>query len=188
MDILPFCSHLPEKYLKSNFGGKEACFSNWYPSEFLFRLDKIYRYLKKKVPAEAKGKALKFDNVEQAMMFGKAVLFGDYTIADKILNNSDPNNARSLGRKVAGYIEEQWNDVRYQYVRMLIYEKFRQNEELKEFLIKTGDAILVEAAHYDKIWGIGIHIAHPDVKNPDKWKGQNLLGQSLMSVRKKLRQ
>lgn len=184
--IIPFCSHNPEKYLKSKFGGQEACFSNWYPSEFLFRVDKIYQYLKKKVPDEAKGKAIKFSNVEQGMMFGKAILFGDYETADKILKDPDPNTSRKLGRQVRGYVEDQWADVRYQYVRLLIYEKFRQNKDLRDFLVNTGSSILVEAAHYDKIWGVGIHIAHPDIQDPDKWRGQNLLGQCLMSVRKKL--
>ncbi len=33
---------------------------------------------------------------------------------------------------------------------------FKQNPELLEFLLGTGDAILVEAAPRDVIWGIGM--------------------------------
>ena len=136
--------------------------------------------------SQFQNKGPKFSNVEQAMMFGKAVLFDDYTTANLILVETSPAKMREHGRKISGYNDDVWDKVRYQYVRILVYEKFRQNEDLCQFLLNTGDAILVEAAHYDKVWGIGIHIAHPDVMNPDKWKGTNLLGQCLMDVRKKL--
>jgi ribA/ribD-fused uncharacterized protein len=36
--------------------------------------------------------------------------------------------------------------------------KFSQHEELKQFLLQTGDKILVEASPVDFIWGIGLSI------------------------------
>ena len=58
---------------------------------------------------------------------------------------------------------------------------------MKEFLLSTGDKILVEASPYDKIWGIGMKEGTPGIENPSNWKGENLLGFALMEVRDELR-
>lgn len=65
--------------------------------------------------------------------------------------------------------------------------KFGQNPELKEFLLSTSDAILVEASPYDKIWGIGLDRETAMKGTVDQWKGENLLGCALMEVRDWLR-
>ena len=66
--------------------------------------------------------------------------------------------------------------------------KFSQNDELKEFLLSTGDAILVEASPYDRIWGIGLYPAQAAMGTVDQWRGLNLLGCALMEVRDWLRE
>ena len=38
----------------------------------------------------------------------------------------------------------------------ILTAKFGQNAELQELLLSPGDAILLEASSYDRIWGIGI--------------------------------
>ena len=58
-----------------------------------------------------------------------------------------------------------------------------QNPELKEFLLNTGDSILVEASPVDAIWGIGLAADDPAAAEPHNWQGQNLLGFALMRVR-----
>ena len=62
-----------------------------------------------------------------------------------------------------------------------------QEKLLKEFLLSTGDKILVEASPYDKIWGIGMKEDTPGIYNPVNWKGENLLGFALMEVRDRLK-
>jgi ribA/ribD-fused uncharacterized protein len=64
--------------------------------------------------------------------------------------------------------------------------KFSQHPGLKEFLLSTGDAILVEAAPRDRRWGIGMGENNPNIKDPKLWRGTNLLGKALMEVREKL--
>lgn len=64
--------------------------------------------------------------------------------------------------------------------------KFSQNKELKEFLLSTNDAVLVEASPYDKVWGVGLKRDDIKINNPNKWQGENLLGFALMEVREKL--
>ena len=61
--------------------------------------------------------------------------------------------------------------------------KFSQNPDLKEFLLSTGDAILVEASPYDKIWGIGLDKEQAMKGTVEQWQGENLLGCALMEVR-----
>jgi ribA/ribD-fused uncharacterized protein len=194
--MITFCSHDPKKYFKSELNGDEACFSNFYESVFSIRPEKLFQYLKIKQPGGNLEfpKRIVFQCVEQAMMYGKALLFGDYQVASEIIETGSPAKmrdpsmkCRELGRKVKGYNDEVWSNTRYKYVRMLVYEKFRQNQNLREILLRTGDYVIVEAAHYDKVWGVGLHAANPDIKNPDLWKGQNLLGQCLMDTRDLLR-
>ena len=65
--------------------------------------------------------------------------------------------------------------------------KFSQNLALRDFLLATGDTVLVEASPYDCIWGIGLRKDDPDSRVPEKWHGENLLGFALMEVRDLLR-
>lgn len=67
--------------------------------------------------------------------------------------------------------------------------KFRQNPAMGQFLLSTGERVLVEASPRDRIWGIGIGMgaANPEAEQPRKWRGQNLLGFALMAARAQLR-
>lgn len=142
--------------------------SNWYLSRFTFA-DK------------------QFTSMEQYMMYQKAVCFNDEIIAAEILKKDDVAEIKALGRQVSGYDDNLWNGIR----QIVIYEgllaKFSQNEELKQQLLKTGDALLAECAVRDRIWGIGLAMHDPDRLDRSKWKGQNLLGYALMMARDKLK-
>ena len=121
------------------------------------------------------------------MMASKARTFsGNDDILAEILQNNDPAKIKGLGRKVKNYDEQIWGRVRFEVVVKGNYAKFSQNDNLKKILLETKDAILVEASPYDRIWGVGISKENPDIYNPTKWRGQNLLGKALMEVRKKL--
>ena len=61
--------------------------------------------------------------------------------------------------------------------------KFFQNEDIKKLLKSTERALLAEGAVKDCIWGIGLSIKDPNRFDMNKWKGQNLLGYTLMMVR-----
>jgi hypothetical protein len=64
--------------------------------------------------------------------------------------------------------------------------KFSQNEDLKDKLKFTGEAILAECAVKDLIWSVGLSMTDPDRFDKTKWKGQNLLGYTIMMVRERL--
>jgi ribA/ribD-fused uncharacterized protein len=130
---------------------------------------------------------IEYNCAEQWMMASKARTFsGNDDILAEILQNNDPAKIKGLGRKVKNYDELIWAVVRYEVVVKGNYAKFFQNDNLKKILLETKDAILVEASPYDRIWGVGISKENPDIYNPAKWRGQNLLGKALMEVRKQL--
>ena len=130
---------------------------------------------------------VEFNTAEQAMMYAKAMLFGDTDIAGQILVTSDARKQKALGRKVRGFDAAMWDANKEDIVREANRAKFGQNEGLRRKLFQTGHKTLVEAAPNDAIWGIGIDEATARVTPPDQWPGQNLLGRILTEVREELR-
>ena len=61
-------------------------------------------------------------------------------------------------------------------MRKAVLAKFTQHPRLRELLLFTGDALLIEHTVNDRYWGDG-----------GDGSGKNMLGQVLMSVREQLR-
>lgn len=141
--------------------------SNWYPA--IFALDGVT-----------------FSSMEQYMMYRKAVCFGDVKVAEQILATEDVAEIKALGRLVSGYDEGLWSGVRQIVVYEGLLAKFLQSLDLRKQLKETGSAVLAECAVRDRIWGIGLSMHDPDRFDQAKWKGQNLLGYTLMMVRDRL--
>lgn len=146
----------------------KSCLSQWWPCKF-----------------EKDG--IIYSSTEQWMMAEKARVFSDFISLAKILNTDDPKEVKSLGRKVKFFESEVWDLRSYDAVKEGNYLKFSQIPELREYLLGTGDAIIVEASPYDKIWGIGMRQDDEGIEDPKKWQGQNLLGFALMEVRDHLK-
>lgn len=89
-----------------------------------------------------------------------------------------PVQAKREGRMIDP-IREDWNDVKVGIMRDIVYEKFRQNPDLKQKLLDTGDAVLQEGnTHNDRVWG---------VCPPHSGMGENHLGKILMALRREFR-
>ena len=121
------------------------------------------------------------------MMASKALLFNYMATHGKILKATNPGAAKVLGREVLGFSDEVWVQHRYPIVCRANRAKFAQNPALRDFLLRTGDKVLVEASPVDRIWGIGLAATNHNADNPNHWKGLNLLGFALMQVRDELR-
>lgn len=130
---------------------------------------------------------IEYKTAEHWMMSKKAELFQDDITLNKILAATSPEEVKKLGREVRNYDETIWSENRYEIVKEGNFHKFNQHQELKAFLINTGQKILAEASPVDLIWGIGLAENDPDAKNPARWKGLNLLGFALMEVRDKIK-
>lgn len=153
------CFHNPDE--------ENGYLSNWYPVKFT--VDSVA-----------------FSSMEQFMMYKKALYFGDYNIAKRILASNDVAYIKELGRLVSNYNESYWNGIRQIVVFEGLLAKFSQNESLKEQLKATNGSILAECAVKDRIWGIGLSMNDPNRLDINRWKGQNLLGYTLMMVRERL--
>jgi ribA/ribD-fused uncharacterized protein len=121
------------------------------------------------------------------MMAEKARMFADEVARSKILKAESPKIAKQLGRQVKNFNETIWDERRFQLVVEGNYAKFSQNRELEIFLLATEDKVLVEASPSDQVWGIGLGADNELAKNPERWRGLNLLGFALMEVRERLR-
>ena len=125
-----------------------------------------------------------FNCGEQYMMYAKAIFFNDIETSRKILMTNIPAEQKSLGRQVKNYDDAAWNEVRYNLVKLGLIEKFKQNDELKKYIVSYKDYILVEASPYDRIWGIG-YSEDEAMNNINDW-GQNLLGKVLNEIANEL--
>jgi N-glycosidase YbiA len=87
-----------------------------------------------------------------------------------------PKEAKRLGSNRNFKIHPNWDTMRIEVMRECVRAKFQQHPSLRELLLSTGDAILVEDSPTDYFWGCG--------KNRT---GKNMLGKILMEVRGELR-
>ena len=149
------------------FWGMDSPFSQFYPCEF-------------------KVKGQQYTCAEQYFMYQKAVLFQDVCTARKILSERHPCKIKHLGRSVKNFDDNVWDTNKRQIAEEGNYAKFKQNKTLRKILLDTENKLLAEASMYDKIWGIGFSMNHPYARRPDKWSGENLLGECLFKVRKRL--
>lgn len=160
-----------KRYSKDDFiffwghtGTGKACLSQWYPSPFV--IGGVY-----------------YNCAEQYMMAEKARIFGDEKAREEILASYNPMDMKKLGRRVRNFNSYVWDVNCADVVKRANLAKFSQNPKLKEFLLSTGDRILVEASPNDNIWGIGMSADNPDAIIPSRWPGENRLGFVLMEVR-----
>lgn len=179
-----FCSHNHAKYANNN---NRAVFSQWYKSTFKASVNSVYNTDAILGEFDQLINGLEFNCCEQWMMAMKALMFAtgskrneNLLVFNKIMKSSDPGEIKNLGKDVANFDNNLWNEWKYKIVVNGNYQKF-QNDHLKNILQNTNDDILVEAAHYDPIWGIG-YSEEDALKNKETW-GQNLLGKALMEVR-----
>ena len=138
-------------------------------------------------PNQLTVKGYSFDSTEKAFMYLKADFFGDYEVAKLIYQESDPAKAKALGRLVNGYDDAVWSCVREGMMTYVNLLKYRGNKEWAYQLLDTGDRTIVEASPIDKVWGVGLAEKDPLILDERNWRGLNLLGKSLMTVREMLR-
>lgn len=146
----------------------KSCFSQWWVAPFAVD-------------------GVTYQTAEHWMMAGKAKLFGDEAALSKIVAESTPAAAKEEGRLVHNFLPEVWDRHKFDLVVTGNWYKFSQHKGLKEYLLGTGEQVLVEASPVDRIWGIGMAGDDPAAKDPASWQGENLLGFALMEVRAKLK-
>ncbi|WP_073950323.1 NADAR family protein [Streptomyces kebangsaanensis] len=145
-----------------------SCLSQWWPSPFVVD-------------------GVPYATAEHWMMAGKARLFADAEAERLVLAARHPAEAKKAGRLVRGFDELTWERERFRIVAEGSVHKFTAHPELRDFLLATGDRVLVEASPVDRVWGIGLAATDEAAAHPERWRGPNLLGFALMEARHRLR-
>lgn len=145
-----------------------SCLSQWWPSPFVVD-------------------GVTYATAEHWMMAGKARLFEDQQAEQRVLAAKHPSQAKAAGRLVRGFDEGTWQRERFKIVVEGGVHKFAAHEDLRAFLLNTGERVLVEASPVDRVWGIGLAADDEAASAPDRWRGPNLLGFALMEARTRLR-
>ena len=126
-----------------------------------------------------------YNSTEQYMMAHKALLMNDHDMYSKIMESNDPRTIKyAYGRNVKNFDQKLWDEHKFDIVYQGNLLKFSQNTYYRNYLINTGDTIIVEASPTDTIWGIGLSIE--DAVRGLGWRGENLLGKAIMKVREKI--
>ncbi|MFE6666994.1 NADAR family protein [Streptomyces sp. NPDC057697] len=145
-----------------------SCLSQWWPSPFTVE-------------------GVRYASAEHWMMAAKARLFGDAESEAAAVAAKSPAAAKKVGRLVRGFDDAVWQRERFALVVAGSVHKFGSDPELREFLLNTGNRVLVEASPMDRIWGIGLAADDERAASPASWRGLNLLGFALMEARTELR-
>lgn len=88
----------------------------------------------------------------------------------KAFESIDPSEAKKLGRTIK--LRSDWEEVKYDVMSSVVFDKFYRHKELRDKLLSTGDAYLEETNHWkDLEWGVYDGV------------GKNYLGKILMGIR-----
>lgn len=132
----------------SNFRGKYAFLSNFYM-----------------IPIKL-GKAL-YPSAEHAYQASKTM---DKKLRKAIAQAKTPKIAKQLGKEVP--LRPKWEKQKFEIMYTILRAKFSQHKDLREKLLETGNAKLIEGNTWgDCVWGMC------------RGKGQNKLGKILMLIR-----
>ncbi|MCE9566396.1 MAG: NADAR family protein [Planctomycetes bacterium] len=107
--------------------------------------------------------------------FFQAQKFAGTEHEEKVRRTKKPSEAAAMGRDRKLPLRRDWESVKDQVMLEAVRAKFAQHDDLREILLATGDAKLVEHTENDSYWGDG-----------GDGSGKNQLGQILMRVREEL--
>jgi ribA/ribD-fused uncharacterized protein len=107
--------------------------------------------------------------------FFQASKFEDPKHRDAIRRARTPGIAARMGRSRKKPLRRDWEAVKDHVMRRAVLAKFTQHPELRDLLLSTGEARLVEHTSRDRYWGDG-----------GDGSGKNMLGRILMEVREQL--
>lgn len=154
--------------------------SNFYISPFTYK-GVHYNHV------EAAFQAAKFSDLSRT---AAVAALGEHTIKEYKLDKNDdqiiphffakltPSLAKKWGRKLP--MNQSWDDTKASIVYDIVKAKFDQNPDIRQKLLDTKDAILIEGNHWhDNFWGAC------SCQKCLKHSSQNTLGKILMDLRKK---
>jgi ribA/ribD-fused uncharacterized protein len=130
-----------------------------------------YRFLSNFWPAEVEFEGIAYPSAEHAYQSAKTLDRGE---RERIAKITDAGEAKKAGRALK--LRDDWEQVKFDVMEQCVRNKFTRNAELREKLLATGGAELIEGNTWgDRVWGVY------------QGQGENRLGKILMKVRDELR-
>ena len=97
---------------------------------------------------------------------------------EKIVHDAKtPGDAARLGRDRQRRLRADWESVKDDIMRRAVKAKFEQHADIRQILLGTSDAEIIEKTSDDHYWGIG-----------SRGDGKNMLGVILIEVREQLKE
>lgn len=152
-----------------SFRGEHSFLSNFYNAPFRWNVGGLLG-----------DPGLRFPTVEHAFQACKYKVMVDveYPVdrlnyVHSVLTAKTPQDAKALGQPNNVKIDvDEWEAIKVDCMRKAVFEKFLQHRDLRDSLLGTGHALLVEGNTWnDTFWG------------RCNGKGYNILGAILMEVR-----
>ncbi|MCG7499540.1 GTP cyclohydrolase II [Vibrio sp. Of7-15] len=143
-----------------------------YKEVFFYEPEDLHGYLSNFAPVEVNLEGQIWATSEH---YYQAQKFHCPELQEKIRNAKTPDIAFQLSREYVSDVREDWEDIRSEVMKLIVSEKFKQNPQIADKLISTGNCIIKEHSHKDNFWGDG-----------GDGSGRNELGKILMDVRDEL--
>ena len=105
--------------------------------------------------------------------------------ASEIMNAIMPRECKQLSKNIVGYDGASWSKMAKSLCKPGIVAKFFQNPDLARMLEMTGSKLLVEAC-YEKLWGTGIPLHHPNCLDKNLWANPGIMSEMLGEIRDEL--
>jgi hypothetical protein len=168
-DLKPASIFTPFHQDKVAFFSKNSPLSNHFPAPFTFEGDD-------------------YVGAEQFIMAQKAKLCNDREVLQQIMAEPNPVKQKALGKTILkGINKDAWHAQAASLITPGITEKFRQNTQCRELLLKTGNRTIIEASPHDNFFGVGLPLRSRQIWDKNKWNGKNVMGSILEVVRGKIR-
>ncbi len=130
-----------------------------------------YRFLSNFYPSPIHFHNVTWPTAEHAYQAMKSTKMED---REKVAKAGSPGDAKRVGKTLT--LRPDWDIVKREFMLDIVTRKFWTHKELRDKLLATGDAELVEGNYWnDTFWGVC------------RGKGENHLGKILMAVRQEIR-
>lgn len=132
-----------------------------------------YGYMSNFYPSPITLKGMRWETTEH---YFQAQKFVGTKYESYIRKCKGPKKAADEGRRKDLPLRRDWEKIKDNVMRDAVRAKFTQHSDLRQWLLSTGDAKLVEHTEKDTYWADG-----------GNGSGKNMLGKILMEIRSELK-
>ena len=106
----------------------------------------------------------------------QASKFEDEELIEEVRAARSPMESKNIAKKYKDRQIKNHSEIKVGIMKEIVRAKIEQHDEVRETLLSTGDAVIIENSPVDAFWGGGAD-----------QNGENQLGKILMSLREEFR-